>query len=641
MNNKIKPDSISGEPGFDANRQIITKADPVENLSSSAGKRQEFEAADGTITKTNGCEILESDSDVNEFTKSENTNQNKLDLTNWLQPQTDWQIESSMNDLLDESNSLVELVKNRDSAKRIAEVGGSGEIIRINPRKIDIDGRLNLRGEIDPQIVSAWSSLMAEGIRFPPIDLIKNSTGEWVVVDGFLTLNAALDAGIEEIDARVLNCDLSFAFGVKIHKNSTHGLLWRTSERKPFVKAFLKNSKSAGVKDRRIAAFFKVDNHSVARWREEIKNGEIPQNSLPESFDEHGSSHDDHSAPAEDQPITDNLKHSDEAGTDEDSNADTKKPSGPKKFVIAARALALQKTWQVRLGDRFRIDNPNTGLIHYALCAGSEDKATWQPLHEQNWGAMVVTDPTYGTEAPGSGRTYGNEGDKAYFENVKISAGELELLLLNVFANVRKCLRKGAIYYVFEGYYYRDLFAKVCDRMFGKPHMSMVWLKKDYIRPLHSLIAWDTEEALFGWVRGKKPPRLEGKGNAFLGCAYREDGNYSKREFPEKTPFDVGGECHSCSKPVYLLKEFIERYSEPGDLVIDPFAGSGSTGIACELSGRRFFGVEIVPEYVAVQLERFERLGCTIHKMAPGEEFSFPAVNKSNSDLSGEEQTGD
>lgn len=166
---------------------------------------------------------------------------------------------------------------------------------------------------------------------------------------------------------------------------------------------------------------------------------------------------------------------------------------------------------------------------------------------------MLVTDPTYGTEVPGSGRTYGSEGDKAYFENVSISAGELELLLLNVMSNVRKCLRKGAVYYVFEGYYYRDLFARVCDRILGKPHMSMVWVKKDYVRPLHSLIAWDTEEALFGWVRGQKPPRLEGKGNVFLGCAYREDGHYSRREFPEKTPFDVGGECHSCSKPVYLL----------------------------------------------------------------------------------------
>lgn len=335
MTKKIESDSAATESDFDENRQIITDADFTEQYSSVEGNEQEI-----VTDFMNDCQISEPVLESGNLILSEAIGTGGLDLDNRLQRQTDLQIESSMNNLLDESNSLVELVKNRDFAKRIAEVGGSGEIIRINPRKINIDGRLNLRGEIDPQIVSAWSRLMAEGIRFPPIDLIKNSAGEWVVVDGFLTLNAALDAGIEEIDARVLHCDLSFAFGVKIHKNSNHGLLWRTSERKPFVQAFLRNPKSANIRDRRIAAFFKVDNHSVARWREEIKNGEIPQNSLPESFREHGSSHDGHSATADDQQIADDLKPSHEAGAGGDSNSDNKKPSGPKKFAIAPRALS-------------------------------------------------------------------------------------------------------------------------------------------------------------------------------------------------------------------------------------------------------------------------------------------------------------
>jgi hypothetical protein len=632
---KIKSDSVAAEPDFDKNRQIITKADFTEDLTSVEEKRQEIE-----IDFINEYQISEPGLKSDNLIIGEPTGAGSLNSAVRLEPQTDWQIETNMNDLLDESNSFVELVKNRDYEKRIAEVGSSGEIIKIDPRRISIDERLNLRGEIDSQLVSAWSRLMTNGVRFPPVDLIKNSAGEWVAVDGMITLSAALEAGLAEIDARVLNCDLSFAFGVKIHKNSSHGLLWKTQERKPFVQAFLRNPKSANVKIRRIAAFFKVDNHSVATWKGEIENGEIPQNSPSGSIDENQLSGEDQAEKADSRQTADEPESLDEVGIDEKYSPRASKTSEPKKLVIAAQAVILQERWQVRLGDRFRIESPTTGLVHYALCAGSEDKQTWQPLFEQNWGAMVVTDPTYGTEVP-SGRTYGNEGDKAYFENVSISPGELELLLLNVFANVRKCLRKGAIYYVFEGYYYRDLFAKVCDRMMGKHHMSMVWVKKDYIRPLHSLIAWDTEEALFGWVRGKKPHRLEGKGNVFLGCAYREDGQYSKRQFPEKTPFDVGGDYHSCSKPVYLLKEFIERYSEPGDLVIDPFSGSGSTGVGCELSGRRFFGVEIVPEYVAVELDRFERLGCTIHKMAPGEEFSFPEVSVPNSGVPEKEETGD
>ncbi len=635
MTKKIKSDPAATESDFDENRQIITDADFTEQYSSVEGNEQEI-----VTDFMNDYQISEPVLESDNLILSEAIGTGGLDLDNRLQPQTNWQIVSSMNDLLDESNSLVELVKNRDSAKRIAEVSNSGEIIRINPRKINIDGRLNLRGEIDPQIVSAWSRLMAEGMRFPPIDLIKNSAGEWVVVDGFLTLNAALDAGIEEIDVRVLQCDLSFAFGVKIHKNSTHGLLWKTKERKPFVLAFLRNPKSANIRDRRVAAFFKVDNHSVATWKSEIKNGEIPHNTPPEKHAEQVGNGDD-GRQASDKPsrLTD-------AGTDNQAFATTRKSSTPKDSVIAAQAVVLQEKWQIKLGDRFRIESAETKLVHYLSCADSANNKTWQPFSEQPFSErrladLLVSDPTYGTEVPGPGRTYSSGGKKAYFANVKISRGDLELLLLNVLSNVGKCLRKGAPYYIFEGYYYRDLFARVCDRMLGKPHMPMIWVKKDYVRPVHSMMAWDTEEALFGWVRGKKPHRLEGRGNVFLGCAYREDGNYSKREFPEKTPYDVGGECHPCSKPVFLLREFIERYSAPGDLVIDPFAGSGSTGIACEISGRAFFGVEIVPEYIAIVLDRFEKIGCAIHKMAPGEEFLFPAVNHSNTNVSVEEKTND
>ncbi len=73
-----------------------------------------------------------------------------------------------------------------------------------------------------------------------------------------------------------------------------------------------------------------------------------------------------------------------------------------------------------------------------------------------------------------------------------------------------------------------------------------------------------------------------------------------------------------------MLKQFIERYSKPGAVVLDPFFGSGSTAIACLLSGRLFVGIEFVPEYVAVCLKRLAALGCTIRKMEPEDDFWFP-----------------
>lgn len=50
---------------------------------------------------------------------------------------------------------------------------------------------------------------------------------------------------------------------------------------------------------------------------------------------------------------------------------------------------------------------------------------------------------------------------------------------------------------------------------------------------------------------------------------------------------------HSTEKPLPLMLEMIELFTDPGDLVIDPFAGSGSTGVACLRRGRLFAGAEI------------------------------------------------
>lgn len=55
---------------------------------------------------------------------------------------------------------------------------------------------------------------------------------------------------------------------------------------------------------------------------------------------------------------------------------------------------------------------------------------------------------------------------------------------------------------------------------------------------------------------------------------------------------------HPAEKPVELLERFIRVSSKPGDLVIDPFAGSGATGVACENLNRKFVGIEITEKYV-------------------------------------------
>jgi DNA modification methylase len=62
--------------------------------------------------------------------------------------------------------------------------------------------------------------------------------------------------------------------------------------------------------------------------------------------------------------------------------------------------------------------------------------------------------------------------------------------------------------------------------------------------------------------------------------------------------------CHTTQKPLPLISELVSLFSDPGDLVCDPFAGSGTTGVACRALGRRFVGWEISPEYHAIATRR-------------------------------------
>lgn len=87
-----------------------------------------------------------------------------------------------------------------------------------------------------------------------------------------------------------------------------------------------------------------------------------------------------------------------------------------------------------------------------------------------------------------------------------------------------------------------------------------------------------------------------------------------KFNFPGRRPNDLithqklnGPQMmHPTEKPVSLLADLITSVTKPGDLILDPFAGSGSTLIAAKKTGRRFIGVELDDEYFSRAQRRIE-----------------------------------
>ena len=74
----------------------------------------------------------------------------------------------------------------------------------------------------------------------------------------------------------------------------------------------------------------------------------------------------------------------------------------------------------------------------------------------------------------------------------------------------------------------------------------------------------------------------------------------------KKTKDENGKNIHDTEKPVKLMKILIENSSQVGDIVLDPFMGVGSTGVACKELNRNFIGIELDSDYFNIAKERID-----------------------------------
>ena len=77
---------------------------------------------------------------------------------------------------------------------------------------------------------------------------------------------------------------------------------------------------------------------------------------------------------------------------------------------------------------------------------------------------------------------------------------------------------------------------------------------------------------------------------------------------PAIAPWEKSCTKHPTQKPLGLLSRIIMASTKPGEWILDPFAGSSTTGIAANLLGRRFLGIEREEEYAAISKARREEI---------------------------------
>lgn len=116
----------------------------------------------------------------------------------------------------------------------------------------------------------------------------------------------------------------------------------------------------------------------------------------------------------------------------------------------------------------------------------------------------------------------------------------------------------------------------------------------------HNLLVWDKITATANrWYM----KNLEFVGYFYSGIAHRINDASSKQLI--RAP-QVDETLHPTEKPVGLCQVYIENSTKRGELVFDPFVGSGTTAVAAIRSGRTFVGVEVSPQWFDVACQRIE-----------------------------------
>jgi DNA modification methylase len=240
------------------------------------------------------------------------------------------------------------------------------------------------------------------------------------------------------------------------------------------------------------------------------------------------------------------------------------------------RAEELREQWGVEEGQMWELGE------HRLLCGDSTRADHVALLLGNDRPHLMVTDPPYGVEYDASWRQKAgiNHNDK-----------KMGKVLNDDRADWREAwaLFPGEVAYVWHASLFtREVIESLeaCDFK----HRSMIIWAKDRFTLGRGDYHWQHEPCWYVVRNGKTGHYVGGRDQSTVWT------------IPAR---DDSGMGHSTQKPLECMERPIRNNSQPGDLVYEPFSGSGTTIIACENLKRRCRAIELSPGYVAVALQRW------------------------------------
>lgn len=222
---------------------------------------------------------------------------------------------------------------------------------------------------------------------------------------------------------------------------------------------------------------------------------------------------------------------------------------------------------------------------HRLLCGDSLQTEVVEKVLAGGLADMVFTDPPYNVNY---GATMKDKlrGKKRRIANDNLGGG-FEQFLRDACANLL-AVTKGAIYVCMSSSELHTLHRAFTESG-GHWSTFVIWAKNTFTMG-RSDYQRQYEPILYGWREGTD----------HFWCGARDQGDVWLVKKP------VANDLHPTMKPVELVERAIRNSSRPGNVVLDPFGGSGTTLIAAEKSGRIARLIELDPKYVDVIVRRWE-----------------------------------
>ena len=233
---------------------------------------------------------------------------------------------------------------------------------------------------------------------------------------------------------------------------------------------------------------------------------------------------------------------------------------------------------------------------HRLLCGDSTNADDIRRLLGGETAALLSTDPPYcvgytGNDRPiHDGKPSGKDWSHVYRE---IDIADLGEFLDGVFKATLPHIAEHTAIYIWHAHVQQPTIAAVFARHGLLLHQVLIWVKPCAVFG-HSYYQWRHEPCAFGWRQGSKPEH----GVGLLDTVWEVDWEGKQR---------VVGNEHPTQKPLRLFEIPMEQHTRRGDLVLEPFSGSGSQLIAAERLGRRCRAMEISPAFVDVAVRRWQR----------------------------------